>query len=93
MPEEILSGLGVKVTPANWDTLKLLRSSTPPKPYVVYRIDTDSFIAVTLIFSSEKLIPSFDNLDEFKLLISLDTSKIDAYKNIWGDYICQTTDG
>mgnify|MGYP003475415460 FL=1 len=86
MPEEILSGLGVKVTPANWDTLKLLRSSTPPKPYVVYRIDTDSFIAVTALVRFEKLIPSFDKLDEFKLLMTLGISRNDAYKQVWGDY-------
>ena len=87
MPEEILSGLGVKVTPTNWDTLKLLRASTLPKPYVVYRIDTDNFIAVTLIFSSEKLIPSFDKLDEFKLLMTLGISRNDAYKQVWG-WLC-----
>jgi len=84
MPEEILSGLGVKVTPANWDTLKLLRSSTPPKPYVVYRIDTDSFIAVTALVRFEKLIPSFDNLEEIKLLITLGLSRIEIFRILQG---------
>ena len=84
MPEEILSGLGVKVTPANWDTLKLLRSSTPPKPYVVYRIDTDSFIAVTALVRSERLIPSFDKLDEFKLLMTLGLSRIEIFRILQG---------
>ena len=84
MPEEILFGLGVKVTPANWDTLKLLRSSTPPKPYVVYRIDTDSFIAVTALVRFEKLIPSFDNLEEIKLLITLGLSRIEIFRILQG---------
>lgn len=65
MTEEILSGLAVRVTPDNWETLKLLRSSIPAKPYVVYRIARDNFIAVTDLIGSEKLIPSFDKLDEF----------------------------
>lgn len=87
MSEEILSGLGVKVTPANWETLKLLRSSVPAKPYVVYRIETGNFIAVTSIFSSEKLIPSFDKLDEFKLLIALGMQSTDAYKEVWLNHV------
>ena len=86
MSEEHIAGLAVRVTPANWETLKLLRSSVPAKPYVVYRIETGNFIAVTSIFSSEKLIPSFDKLDEFKLLMTLGISRYDAYKQVWGDY-------
>lgn len=86
MTEEMLSGLAVRVTPDNWETLKLLRSSVPAKPYVVYRIARDNFIAVTDLIGSEKLIPSFDKLDEFKLLMILGISRNDAYNQIWGDY-------
>ena len=86
MTEGMLSGLAVRVTPANWKTLKLLRSSVPAKPYVVYRIAGDKFIAVTDLIGSEKLIPSFDKLDEFKLLMTLGISRNDAYNQIWGDY-------
>lgn len=86
MTEEHTYGLAVRVTPDNWDTLKLLRSSTPPKPYIVYRTNTNNFIAVTALVRFERLIPSFDKLDEFKLLTTLGISRNDAYKQVWGDY-------
>lgn len=85
MTEEYIARLAVKVTKDNWNTLKLLRNSIPPKPYVVYRLNTDHFIAVTTLVRFEKLIPSFDNLHDFKLLVSLGISRIDAYTQIWGD--------
>lgn len=84
MTEEHISGLAVRVTPDNWDTLKVLKSSTPPKPYIVYRPNTNIFIAVTALVRFERLIPSFDKLDEFKLLITLGVSRNDAYNQIWG---------
>lgn len=86
MNEEHISGLAVKVTKDNWNTLKVLKSSTPPKPYIVYRPNTNNFIAVTALVRFEKLIPSFDKLDEFKLLMNLGISRNDAYNQIWGDY-------
>ena len=86
MTEEHIVGLAVKVTKDNWDTLKLLRNSIPPKHYVVYRVSTNHFIAVTALVRFEKLIPSFDKLDEFKLLMNLGISRNDAYNQIWGDY-------
>lgn len=86
MTEEHIVGLAVKVTKDNWDTIKLLRNSIPPKTYVVYRVSTNHFIAVTALVRFEKLIPSFDKLDEFKLLMNLGISRNDAYNQIWGDY-------
>lgn len=87
MNEKHIAGLGVKVTSANRETLKILKTSIPAKPYVVYRIARDNFIAVTDLIGSEKLIPSFDKLDEFKLLMSLGMQSTDAYNEVWLNHV------
>jgi len=89
METQELIWLSVEITPENLEELeKYTECRLNSYVFLSYHIGTSTFEgSYNFVPNPEKLIPSFDKLDEFKLLMTLGISRNDAYKQVWGDYV------